>query len=276
MPRFEAFLKDHGLDKQASPDWLMVPLGGTNHVYLADADDMTVTPVNPGMVEVREAPIGRKRLIDIRGRMPGSTYIDVRSSRGLATRLEVCVKKRKQVSVVFHYVEDNTGRRTARKLGDESTLLDDANRILLPQTNVEFVNHGAEEVKVKSDLGAVVCADEKHTPSYGGYQREWNAVVSSAIQRGQLDVFFVWEMEGSKDTTPFHDDAQAATKPDFGYTVFEDNVPKAGQALAHEFGHALGLYDRYQERDKRFLMFHAVDACTGYALSKYDVQTMNP
>src|ERR1700752_3429568 len=181
MPaHFKPFLKDHGLDKHATPDWLMVPLGQTNHVYLEDADGLTVTPLNPYLIEVKEAPIGRSRLIAIKGRMPGTTFLAVRGSRGLVTKLEVCVKIRKHVFVMFHYVEDITGRRTRRKLGDEVALLEEANKIILPQANVEFFRVGARAVKVNSDLGKVVCADEKRSPSNRSFQTEWNAVVVNA------------------------------------------------------------------------------------------------
>ena len=83
------------------------------------------------------------------------------------------------------------------------------------------------------------------------------------------------EFEGEHDTTPREDNAQAATKKAYGYTIFQDEVPKTAQALAHEFGHALGLNDRNGERDQRFLMYHAINTATGYAIPKADVHTVN-
>lgn len=195
---------------------------------MEDADGLTLTPVDPYLIEVKEVPIGRSRLLEIKGRMPGTTYLEVRGSHGPVTRLEVCVKIRRYVFVMFHYVEDTTGRRTRRKAGDEVTLLEQVNKIMVPQANVEFVRYGAKPLKVKSDLGNVVGADEKKSPSNSVFHIEWNAVVVNSDLNADLNVFFVWEFEGEHDTTPREDNAQAATKKAYGYTIFQDEGSEDG------------------------------------------------
>ena len=242
-PKFEASKKHNGFDPNATPPWQMVPVNGHKVVRLMNANDLDVTSANPAIATVEEINkcfVHGGREFIIRGKLKGTTFIEVREGAKLWSRLEVAVKNYKPLKVSFHFVQDNAGHKTTRSPSDVDSWVKGANNILFPQINVEVKKHNVRpNVKINKDLGSVV-RYSKHLPGVPESEHEWDDVVAHRDNSADLNVFFVWEYE--QDDKPNQDtSAEAGTSG--GNCLFEDNIYKPTyDTLAHEIGHHLGVH----------------------------------
>jgi hypothetical protein len=265
--RFEAVSADSGFDNSVNP-WLMVPQGGTNSVRLVDAAGLTVSNTNPTAATFTEtAAAGGVRLVQFTGRARGTTFLVVTSGAREVARLEVSVKTKKTVKLVFNYVKDNARHRTTTNPGDETAWVTAINGIMTPQANVEATSINARWVTVPRNLGRVV-RWARGLRGVAAAQHEWDVVVALRDPAGDLNIFCVWEYE--QDATPLRDDVDAGTLG--GNTLVDDSVGQPrGETLAHELGHHLGLADASGAGSRGRLMSPA-----GRHITKTEANTMNP
>lgn len=278
-PQFEVDEEYYGFDKTAAPDWLMVPLNDEKHIFLKNADGMTVTSLNPRIADVKFIDpliaVGAKgrRAFMIRGDMRGETFIEVRNAKKtLMARLEVAVKRERVVKVAFNFVEDAAGHKTARNPADVEAWMDTLNATYTPQVNVVIVKQSVQWVKVNANLGQVVGVTKPYNPVAGA--GEWDAVVAKRDRNAEVNLFFVWEYE--QDKTAFHDDAEGAEWNK--NCLIEDNTlaePSGINTIAHEIGHALGVPGEshyYKKQNEDGLMYYA---SSGYRIGKVHANMMN-
>jgi len=178
--------------------------------------------------------------------------------------LDVDVKRPKPVRTAFHYVDDNRQQRTARRIADLNAMITVINGVLSQQANVQVVRHNARALPIAANLRRVV-RFSSHLSGIRARQHEWDDVTAHADATADFNVFFVVEYE--QDRTPHVDNVDAATLG--GSCIMEDNMAQpAGETLAHELGHHLGLADK---------TLPAGDLMTpaGRKLRKAEINTMN-
>ncbi|MFO1372587.1 MAG: peptidoglycan-binding domain-containing protein [Candidatus Competibacteraceae bacterium] len=270
-PLFEQKKPKDGFDGTVSPPWQMVPVNDDKTVILKNADGLSVISRNPAIATVEDVPKcflhGGRELI-IRGKMKGTTFIDVKNGAQILAMLEVAVKNKKTVRITFNFVEDKVGHKTTRSMGDVDTWVKNANTLLTLQANVEVIKQNVRNVKIDQDLGPVV-RYSKHLPGVNPKEHEWDVVVAKRDNTADLNVFFVWEYE--QDATPEIDDsADAATAG--GNCLFEDNITyQTHETLAHEIGHHLGV-DHPAPGLDLLMSPHRTD----HRISKEHANIMNP
>lgn len=273
-PKFESKQPKDGFDDTVNPPWQMVPVGGSKTLLLKNAANLTVVSRNPGIATVEDAPQcfvhGARELI-IKGKVKGTTFIDVKDGATTAASLEVAVKTKKIVRASFHLVEDSAGHKTRRTAASVDGWVKTMNDILLPQANVQVIKQRAISVKVNKNLGDVV-RFSTHLPGVPASEHEWDLVIAKGDASADFNVFFVWEYE--QDISPNHDDTDAGT---LGKNcIFEDHAgTNVGDTLTHELGHTLGCNDLYGAADKPLLMYGITDQ-RGQRINKAHANIMNP
>ncbi len=274
-PTFEQKKPKDGFDGTVNPPWQMVPVSGQKTVILKNAPTHTVVSRNVGIATVAEDTsmcfIHGGREFIIKGRVKGTTFIDVKSGTTTVASLEVAVKTKKTVRASFHLVEDNAGHKTTRSTSSIDGWVKTMNDILLPQANVAVTKQRAISVKINQNLGDVV-RFSSHLAGVPASEHEWTVVTAKADASADFNVFFVWEYE--QDINPNHDDTDAGT---LGKNcIFEDRAgTNVGDTLAHELGHTLGCGDLYGAADKPLLMYGITDQ-RGQLVLKAHVNIMNP
>ena len=273
-PTFEQKKPKDGFDGTVNPPWQMVPMSGQKTVVLKNAANLTVVSRNPGVATFEDVPQcfvhGGRELI-IKGKVKGTTFIDVKNGATTVASLEVAVKTKKTIRASFHLVEDSAGHKTTRSVGSIDGWVKTMNDILLPQANVTVTKQRAISVKINKDLGAVV-RFSSHLPGVPASEHEWDLVTAKGDASADFNVFFVWEYE--QDINPNHDDTDAGT---LGKNcIFEDHAgTNVGDTLTHELGHTLGCGDLYGAADKPLLMYGITDQ-RGQLVLKAHANIMNP
>ena len=222
-----------GFDASVVPNALVVPETGSRAVNLnlapAGAQEPTFNSSNAAVAGVRPTENGMvvegvgAGLADVTVHAPGA-------AASLAT-LKVVVKRRRDVTVDYHFMSDNAGHATTRAAASADALTATLNRIWHRQANVRLRKGVADSPSIPQDLGPQVVWT-------AGPASEWDVVVAFATG-GDWNVFLVWEYE--QDATPAVDDANAGTGvgAQAGDTLLEDNDCPDGLTLAHEAGHFL-------------------------------------
>ncbi|MFO1350637.1 MAG: peptidoglycan-binding protein [Gammaproteobacteria bacterium] len=265
--RFSQMRPNDGFDGSASPNWQMVPVGGSKRVGLHGAAGLAVASSDTSIATVASATAHGHTTLTITGVAKGNCQIQIGAGPAFAAVLDVAVKSRKTVSTAFHYVDDGHRQKTRRRISDLNAMITAANNILLPQANVEISRRSAAALPIAQNLGRVV-RFSSHLPGVPAAQHEWDVVTSHADATADFNVFFVVEYE--QDATPLHDDTEAGTLG--GSCIFEDNTGEpAGVTLAHELGHHLGLG---HSRNRHHLM--ADSSGSGTQIPKADADIINP
>jgi hypothetical protein len=277
---FEKVFNMQGFDKDASPKWQMVPVGGIRYTALRDGAGLTVTSSNAAIVTVTEInrttlptaglepmPLqATDRIFRLNGVAKGNARVQAKNAAGaIVVELEIDTKNKKTVRATFNFVKDTGGHETARVPAAAAHWIATMRYIYSGQANVEPTLRMTRHVIVGSNLGAVVM----WTPGAGN---EWGLVTAKGDSGADMNYFLVWEYE--QDSTPNHDDTDAGTMG--SNCIFEDHAGTAiGVTMAHEMGHYLGLPDRYSAAQKLNLMYGITDA-RGIHLPKGDVNVINP
>ncbi len=239
-PTFEQKKPKDGFDGTVNPPWQMVPMSGQKTVILKNAANLTVVSRNPGIATVEDVPkcfVHGGRELLIKGKVKGTTFIDVKDGATTVASLEVAVKTKKTVRITFNFLEDNAGHKTKRSLSDVPTWVQKSNEILLNQANVEVIKQNARNVKINQNLGGVV-RYSKHITGVAPGEHEWDVIVAKRDSAADLNIFFVWEYE--QDNTPNIDNVEAGTLGN--NCIFEDNIGyQTHETMAHEIGHFLGV-----------------------------------
>ncbi len=256
------------------PDWpwIMVPMGATRALALGPASTagLFTRQVNSAL------PFTLKNLDDqsmLRGgyyaaRISGNHlfitgYLGVSNAPldvhqpGAQLRIWVTIKPRMTLPIVVHYVEHGPMLKTRTTPDDMRQIIEYANRILVPQTNIRLqlaVQSVLSHERIGKRLGPVI----RYDPERSDPDNEWDLITKHKItipaknmEFAALNVFVVRELNRQGKTN----DAGAVSS---GCCLFEDrvagkirNVQRGGRILAHEVGHH--LHHLAAERDARDL-----------------------
>jgi hypothetical protein len=270
MAQFFKVFNMQGFDRHRTPRWQMVPLSGTRYVALREGRGLTVTSLNPAVVNVSEIlqsalPSGAReplqasdRIFCLSGVTAGSGVIQAAGPG--AVNLEVNVKPHKTVGIHFNFVRDNARHATRRVPAQAAQWVIDMNSIFTGQANIEIINKGATWVSVARNLGSRI------TTTTNGVGEEAH-LYPLGDPNANINMFLVWAMDITDDT------ADEAGFADGNRIVFEDTTGmQAARSMAHEVGHVLGVDDQYTTR--RELMYGYTNG--GVDLPRDHVNTMNP
>lgn len=231
-------LPNQGLDVIGKVPWQMVPVFGSRSLTVSGTAGLTPRARDPKILKITVSGPTLK----LEGLAEGLTHVDWVSSATAIVKagftLEVSVKKKKIVRTAFHYVDDGRKQITARKQINIQTLINVANNILTPQTNVSIDSKSAKVLKIKQNLGGVV-RFSSHLKGVAKKEHEWDNLRAFRDITADFNVFFVVAYE--QDATPLKDNANAGTIASHKMCVMEDNpvVASSGRTLAHETVHLL-------------------------------------
>jgi hypothetical protein len=234
----------YGFDNSAAPKWQMVPVGGSRVLNVSGHAGLVPRVRDTRIATVAMTNSGNTARITIRGLRAGKTHIEWVTAQGdagpvtVANTLELSVKAKRSIRTTFHYVQDNAGHKTTRRIADIDAIVQGCNDILTPQANVELVKKTAKETQVNANLGTSV-RFSSHIQGVAAAEHEWDDVTALRDNAADFNVFFVWEYE--QDNTPNRHDANAGTLASEMNCIFDDHSIGPSQTLAHETVHALGV-----------------------------------
>ena len=245
---FDAVKKLDGFDNSVSPHWLMIGAETEKSVILNNGNNFSVKIRNPAIAEivndVIESVTLQQRIITIKGKNKGTTFLDVFDGNALKTRLEVCVKNRREISVSFHYVVDKDGVGSRRVAAELKGIIDYINdKIFLPQANVS-VRIGVINAPLKVDrvLGKYI-RDTSEFPDISKTEHEVDYIMSFRDRAANINVFFVIDYESGRNPRK---NKTAGVQYEKGIFI-DDNINTVSSlatienVLAHEIAHYLGV-----------------------------------
>jgi hypothetical protein len=271
----------YGLDDSAPPwvlggrapagtPWLMVRLDNDAFFRLKDGAGLTIqgSRDSTALIFVEEeggdqnSPL---RSFKIRGLTVGEGIIEARQGDTVHAMLQYSVFKPQVVKVAFFTVRDRGMRqRSDRPLSDAKAMIEFANKIYPPQTNIWFTSVGPYADNVDRELSNPL-TDVEHLlppgvcrfPIDGGWMTygcdnsnrrfdpwrgpswdwiQWKDIFKPAFS-GYFNVFFVWP------TTKPQRAGGTIFKPNdptsFNCCYIKDRVPWGTMTFAHEAGHHL-------------------------------------
>lgn len=127
MPKFAATKELDGFDKIINPHWLMVGLNTEKSVFSNNGNQSTIKMRHSEIAEIIDDAgsfTPQQRIITVRGKRKGTTFLDVFDGNVRKTALEICVKTRREVKVSFHYVFDKNDLGTKRIRADLEKVVD--------------------------------------------------------------------------------------------------------------------------------------------------------
>ncbi len=274
---FHKVFNMEGFDKDQTPPWQMVPVGGDRYLALRNGKDMTVRASPTGVLAVTEITRSQlpthgrhlmplhtgDRLFKLTGISKGHALLGAGPTIGPpSAALQIDTKHRKTVRVTFNFVRDSAGHHTTRSPSSAAAWVRAMNWIYNGQANIFVTLRTSRSLAVPIDLGTVVTWS-------AGAGSEWNTVTALGDTAADMNYFLVWEYEqgGTGDT-----DAGTLT----GNCIFEDHAGRAiGVTMAHEMGHHLGAADHY-DGARRIHLMHGITDARGEHLPMADVNVMNP
>lgn len=249
-PHFVAGKALNGFDDRSALPWQMVPANGNRIVQLIGGQDLTVTSLDPNVsvTELRPRTIARSRLFLLSG-LHGFTGLEdrrivARNGKGqVLAQLGIDVLRNFSVKVTFHLVKDEHGG-SVRSKTDVDTSLETANRILFGHANIHL--HAHDIRRVDHIFGKAVNYIEADRKKAGDVD-EWDYLDTYRDPTADINVFFV------NNILTYEEEARNEKLVAYGVTsgksptiLIRDPTKyrrafAAGEVLAHEVGHALGL-----------------------------------
>jgi hypothetical protein len=291
MAEFARVFKIQGMDSDASPRFQMVPAGFVKKrfVILRDGVGMTLSVADPSVcnfTEILESALPKGNRAT---RKTGDRFFRLEGGSTSATTtltatggaspapvvLDIGVKNKRQLLVVFNFVRDNAGHTTSRPAANVAQFMPTLKLIWETQANVDVVQQGGiKKVRVARNMGRTVLLPAG--PLVLGTAGSDDAAIAATGSTGDLlNVFFVNEVQQSGNPV----DIDAVTKIGMagtgqsGVCLFEDNAGRdQAFSLAHEIGHHLGLLDRATPAKD---LMHGITGQRGINLSKADVNAVN-
>lgn len=283
--RYAPVRVNHGFDSSASPNWQMVPVGGTRVLAVSGVAGLVprVRTLRAGTDPVTATLSGSGaniRLTLTGARAPGRCWVEWVPSAAFVgavdtgNTLEISVKTEKVIRTAFHYVTDNRKQKTNRKIDDLDRMITAANAILTPQANVTLQRKSAAVLEIAQNLGDVVRYSrhlEGAPDNVDPAQHEWGVVTAGADATADFNVFFVRRYE--QDNTPYVNDTRAGTIASEKNCLLEDNIDSPPETLAHETLHLLGI-DPHSGNRTHLIASGAVR--TGQVIDRDEANTINP
>lgn len=248
IPKFAAVKTLDGYDDTASPNWLMIGLDTEKSVLLSGGNQLEVKVRRSEIAEITndavESATLQQRIITIKGKKKGTTFVDAFEGNIRKATLEICVKSKREITVSFHYVHDNAGHGTIRNSSNLHEWLDTINnKVFLPQANV-FVRLGIinDPLRIERNLGTVI-RDTSSYPNIPKREHETDEIMSHRDKTAQMNVFFVTNIEAGEDPKK---NLIAGVQYDEGIFI-DDNINTVSalatieNVLAHEIAHYLGV-----------------------------------
>jgi hypothetical protein len=220
------------------------------------------------------------RRISLTAISAGTTFLEAKDANGrVQAALEVTVKEKQTYSAFVHFVFDKSGRSAAAGLSEAEHMIDVANKIYLPQANIELSRRDSGPCRLPFDLpqgmptylkefsaprtwlrntpGPLPCIASRAPGQEGCLPEEVQGPLSMAdfdvIRRYQImcnllshvdrnsdyNIFIVRSLE--RDPGPYVTRAYTPSS-NKGIEINACIIPNGyvnGQILAHEFGHYL-------------------------------------
>ena len=150
-----------GFDAAENPPWVMVPESGSKNVRLKDgaglALRLTAKVGGTGILAFQETSSDAAgRTIQIQGRAAGTALLEATNARGqVQAGLEINVKAKMVVTTAVFFLFENNGRTCASGLGTAINMIEVANKLYLPQANIELqrIDSGPMHVPFTLDKG---------------------------------------------------------------------------------------------------------------------------
>ena len=273
-----------GFDKSVSPNWQMVPVGGTRTLVVTGQVGLVPRVRSAARVDPVTATVTKMgttyRLTLTGSATAGRAWVEWVPSQDFVGPvdndyvLEVSVKAEKTIRTAFHYVSDGRKQITNRKIADLDAMITGANAILTPQANIKLTRKSAAALPIAQNLGDIV-RFSKHLEgppdNVDPKQHEWGVVTAGADGTADFNVFFVHAYE--QDNTPYVNDTRAGTIASEKNCLLEDNIDNASETLAHETLHLLGI-GPHSAVTSHLIASGAVR--TGQVISRDEANTTNP
>jgi len=144
--RFIEVLPNYGVDDNVGPfPEMIVPLRGTNHIFLIDGEGLDLKAEVPNMLEITEVKnfvrqdLLKPRMFRLKGKaLPGKGGLLVLARRGsvIVARLRVFVLENRIVRLAVRPLQTAPGVFHAKVLPDPVAFVYEMNEIWTPQANV--------------------------------------------------------------------------------------------------------------------------------------------
>ena len=144
--RFIEVLPNHGVDDTGIPiPEMIVPLRGTNHIFLIDGEGLDVKAETPNMVEIKEVKdfvrrdLLKPRMFRLKGRAlvgKGGLLVVARRGTVVVARLRVFVLDNRIVRLAVRPLQTARGVFHAKVIPEIAAFVDQMNQIWTPQANV--------------------------------------------------------------------------------------------------------------------------------------------
>ncbi|HYP13808.1 MAG TPA: hypothetical protein VEQ63_07780 [Bryobacteraceae bacterium] len=230
---------ESGFDSTASHQGLLIGKGRTRDLYLKSGDRLKVTISNEAVARVKEdvprAGLTAERVFHVSGMTAGRARLIASDAAGFArAELDIVVKDRLIVLVNSYGVSDPL-RKTVIVGANVKLILEYANDLYRPQTNIEFKSNSWTDLKLPKAIPQfeIIKAVRHHAlPEL----KILHSVLGHAAQTPEmvLHAFFVWEefwVEPMRGVT-IHDK-----------TIIADSntlaIGNAQHTFSHEAGHFL-------------------------------------
>jgi hypothetical protein len=260
-------LLDHGLAWENRPPaspWIMVPSGETRALALATGLPVVIDHVDEQgqLHDWMKMPVYRAHALHNKVFITGRTAtmnapLDVHVP-GAHLRILVSVKPRMTVPIVAHYVEHGPVLKTRTTPEHLRQMIEFANRILVPQTNVRLqlaMQRVLTHRQIGKSLGPVIRYDPEDRQTGDEPALITRHKIDIPVKNREfpaLNLFLVRAVNRKGKENEL-----AHANPD-GCCIFEDRVvgnsyavQRGGHVLAHEVGHYLRFLSN--QRDARAL-----------------------
>jgi len=262
--RFIEVLPNYGVDDAGVPiPEMIVPLRGTNHIFLIDGEGLDVKAEIPNMLEITEVrnlvriDLPKRRMLRIKGKMlVGKAGLLVLARRGsvIVARLRVFVLENRIVRLAVRPLQTARGVFHAKVLPDPVAFVYEMNEIWTPQANVLIDLYPSQPALIDSDpdenardMGAFL-ADGFTPDTKQGVFGESIQMLNNPPLRSFAPVFLSYlgkDPVKNTDFTLFVVHAISAyagvtnglTDPSYKFALVSDDVNS--RVWAHELGHLL-------------------------------------
>ena len=275
-----------GFDDATTPPWIMVPMGGRRVVSLVDGAGLTLhlrkfwDPDGKGVITFQEQSHVTGRGVALTPVSAGTVFLDAQDGTGrVVASLEITVKAKVTMSTFVHFVFDRGGRSPSVGLDQALHMIEVANKLYLPQANIELVKRDSGPVRLPFNLerglpistpafnaprswfrhspGPLPCIASREPGATGCLPEESQGRLSAgdfkAIRNYQIQCNVLSHVDPNSDYNMFFVSAleqdrlpsitRAFTPSNLRQievnACFIPNAGAQGQVLAHEFGHYL-------------------------------------